>query len=143
MTVASFQKALTFTRDLGRKRHNFQTDTFNVALTNAAFSTSWAVLGDISQLSAGNGYTAGGNTAAYVSDDTTAGVYRPIFADPADWTATGGSLGPFRSAVFYNDTSTGKEVVGGWDYGSSITLTVGGDPFRVDMDQANGLLTIT
>lgn len=141
--MATFQKALNFTRDLGRKRHNFQSDVFKVALTNSAFSASWATLTDIDQLSAGNGYTAGGNVAAYVSDATTAGVYRPVLADPADWVATGGDLGPFRTAVLYNHTSAGKEVVGGWDNGSSITLTAGGDPFRVDMDQANGLLTIT
>lgn len=141
--MATFQKALTFTQALGRGKHNFQSSTYKVALTNSAYSTSWAALGDISQISAGNGYTAGGNAVAYVSDGTTAGVYRPIFGDPADWVASGGNIGPFRTAVLYNDTSAGKEVVGGWDNGSSITLTDGGDPFRVDMSQVNGVLTIT
>ena len=49
------------------------------------------------------------------------------------FTAAGGSIGPFRYAVLYNDTpvSPANPLIGYWDYGSSVTLA-SGETFTVD-----------
>lgn len=117
---------------------NLGSDTFKVALTNRApVVATDSAFADISEISAGNGYTAGGNAAAVSSSAQTAGTYKLVLADPATWTASGGTIGPFRYAVLYNVTQ--DKVVQYWDYGSSITLAVG-ESFAVDLDATNGVL---
>ena len=44
-------------------------------------------------------------------------------------------------SVFAKDLST-KPLIGWWDYGVALTLT-NGNTFTVDIDQVNGILTIT
>jgi hypothetical protein len=110
-------------------------------LTNTAPVAANAVKADITELTAGNGYTAGGNAAAVTSSVQTGGTYKLVLGDPATWSAAGGSIGPFRYAVLYNDSAPNKELVGFWDYGSSITLAAG-ESFAVDFDPTTGVLTI-
>lgn len=143
MTVA-FNKFNQFVQDLANKKHDFSADTYKVLLTNTAPSASNAVKADITEISAGNGYTAGGNQAAQTSSTQTSGVEKLLLQNPATWTASGGSVGPFRYAVLYNDTQTSpaKPLVGYYDYGSSITLNAG-EQFQVALDQTNGVFTIT
>ena len=143
--MASFVKYQCFVEHLAEKVHNLGADTLKIALTNTAPNVAThTVRADIAEIAAGNGYTAGGNTAAVSTSAQTAGVYKLTLADPATWTAAGGTIGPFRYAVLYNDTPTSPidPLIGYWDYGSSITLQVG-ETFTVDLDQANGVLTIT
>jgi len=64
-----------------------------------------------------------------------------VLADPTAWTASGGNIGPFRYAVLYNDTTASKNLIGYWDYGTSITLGAG-DTFTVDFDPTTGVLTL-
>lgn len=140
--MSSFNKFNSFVEALAEKVHNLGSDTLRVMLTNTAPSASNTVRADITEISAGNGYTAGGNVATVLSSSQTGGVYRLVLNDPPTWTATGGTIGPFRYAVLYNDTATNDELIGWWDYGSSITLQPG-ETFTVDFNQTNGVLTIT
>jgi len=120
---------------------NAGSDAWKVALTNRApVVASDATLTDATEISAGNGYTAGGNAATTTSSTQTGGVYKLILASPSAWTATGGSLGPFRYAVLYDSTT--NNLIGYWDYGSAVTLGVG-ESFTVSLDGTNGVFSVT
>ena len=139
--MAAFNKFDSFVEALAEKTHNLGSDVLKVMLTNSAPIASNTVKANLTEISAGNGYTAGGNTATVSSSAQTSGTYKLVLADPATWTATGGSIGPLRYAVLYNDTATSKELIGWWDYGSSVTLATG-ETFTVDLDATNGVLTL-
>ena len=139
--MASFNKFNSFVEALAEKVHNLQSDTLKVYLSNAAPAATNSIKTDVAEISGGNGYTTGGNTASVSSSAQSSGTYKLVLDDPATWTASGGSIGPFRYALLYNDTATNDELIGWWDYGSSITLA-SGETFKVDFDPTNGVLTI-
>lgn len=141
--MASFNKFNQFVEDLAKKKHDLSADSFKVMLTNTAPVAANAIKADITDISSGNGYTAGGNAAAAGSCAQTSGTLKLVLADPSTWTASGGTIGPFRYAVLYNDTQTSpaKPLVGWWDYGSAVTLAIG-ETFMVDLDGTNGVLTL-
>jgi hypothetical protein len=139
--MASFNKFNSFVEALAEKKHDLGADTLKVLLTNTAPVATNSVKADLTEISAGNGYTAGGNTASVTSSAQTSGTYKLVLGDPATFTASGGSVGPFRYAVLYNDTASNKELIGWWDYGSSITLAAG-ESFAVDFDPTTGVLTL-
>ena len=121
--MASFVKYQQFVEDLGNKVHDLvgTNDTLKVALTNTAPNVAThAVLADITEISAGNGYTAGG--ADTQNDGSESGGTLTVTAVDIVWTAAGGTIGPFRYAVLYNSTAAGGPLIGYWDYGSSVTL---------------------
>lgn len=138
--MASFNKLNAFVEALGRKVHNLNADTLKVMLTNTAPGATNAVKADITEIGAGNGYVAGGTAAASNTYAQTSGTAK-LVANDVVFTASGGTIGPFRYAVLYNSTATNGELVGWWDYGSSITLN-SGETFTVDLDQVNGVLTL-
>lgn len=140
--MAAFNKFDAFVEALAEKVHDLGTDTLKVYLTNDTPSGSGdAVKADLAEIAPGNGYTAGGNTATQTSSSQTAGLYKLVLADPTSWTASGGNIGPFRYAVLYNSTTASGNLIGWWDYGTSITLAAG-DTFTVDFDPSTGVLTL-
>lgn len=146
--MAAFNKFHCFAKDLAHKKHDlssdvlkvFLTNTAPVAATNTAYDGTTGTTGP-AEISDGNGYTATGASASVSTSDQSGGTYRLILDDPPTWTAAGGTVGPLRYAVLYNSTSTGKELIGWWDYGASVTLQ-DTETLAVDLDQVNGVLTI-
>lgn len=140
--MASYNKFQVFTKDLIEGKHNFASDTFKVMLTNTAPINTNSIKADLTEISAGNGYTAGG-TATTITSSTSSGVAKTTGTDVV-FTAAGGSIGPLRYAVLYNDTQTSpaKPLVAWWDYGSSITMN-DTETLTVDFDAANGIFTVT
>ena len=137
-----FSKFNCFTEDLAEKVHNLGADTLKVLLTNTAPTASNTVKANLTEISAGNGYTAGGTAASITSSAQSSGTYKLVLADVV-FTAAGGSIGPFRYAILYNDTPTSPAdpLIGWYDYGSSITLA-DGETLTVDFDPTNGVLTL-
>jgi hypothetical protein len=138
--MATFNKFQPFVEHLAEKVHNLGSDALKVALTNTLPTAANGVLADITQIAASGGYTAGGAAATVVTSVQTAGVYKLVLADVV-FTATG-AMGPFRAAVLYNSTAAAGNLIGWWDYGSSLTLN-SGETFTVDYDPTTGVLTIT
>lgn len=139
--MATFVKFEAFTEHLAEKVHDLNADTLKVYLSNAAPSTSGdAVKADLAEITAENGYSAGG---ADVQNATSrAGGVTSITGTDVVITASGGTVGPFRYAVLYNDTPTSPAdpLIGYWDYGSEVTLQ-DTETFTVDFGAA--ILTVT
>ena len=143
--MASFNKFNQFVADVASGVHQMQTGTshvYKVMLTNTAPTAANAVKTDITEISAGNGYTAGGVSVGTITGSQSSGTFKFVGGTDPVVTASG-AVGPFRYAVLYNDTPTSpaKPLIGWWDYGSSVTLA-SAETFTVDLDQANGILTI-
>lgn len=142
--MPSFVKFNSFVEHLCEGVHNFEPSahTFKVMLTNSAPSASNTVKANLTEISAGNGYTAGGATVTVSSSAQTSGTYKCVIADTT-WTASGGSIGPFRYVVLYNDTPTSPAdpLIGYWDVGASITIT-SGLTFTTDFDGTNGVFQL-
>lgn len=139
--MAAYNKFETFTGDLGLKVHDLNADTFKVYLSNTAPSASLdSIKADLAEIAAGNGYTAGGedvlNTYSEVTGTGTMGGTDIV------WTASGGTIGPFRYAILYNDTpiTPADPLVSWWDNGSAITLN-DGESFTFDI--TTNLFTLT
>lgn len=140
--MAAYNKFSQFVEDLAHKVHNLGSDTLKVALTNTAPNATDETFSQITEISAGNGYSAGGTQATISSSAHTTGTYKLTLAD-VTFTASGGSIGPFRYVVLYNDTPTSPAdpLIGYYDYGTNITITTG-NSFTVDFDASNGALTV-
>lgn len=130
--MASFNKFEVFSENLAEKVHNLDADTLKVYLSNTApNAATHAVKTDVAEISAGNGYTAGGIDTQNATSRT--GGTTSVTGVDAVWTASGGTIGPFRYVLLYNDTPTSPTdpLIGWWDYGSSITLA-DGETFTTD-----------
>lgn len=138
--MATYNKFQSFVEALAEKKHDLGADTLKVVLTNTAPVNTNTQLSDITQIASGNGYTTGGTAATISSSAQSSGTYKLVLADVV-FTASGGSMGPFRYVVLYNDTSTNDLLIGWWDYGSAITLS-DSDTFTTDFDATSGVLTL-
>src|SRR5688572_9579233 len=141
--MAAFQKFNQFAEDLAKGVHNLDTAVIKVMLTNVAPVAANSVKADLTEISAVNGYSAGGATITGTDAEQTSGTLK-LLGTSVVITANGGDVGPFRYAVAYNDTPTSPAdpLIGFWDHGSSITLA-DGENFAFNIDAVNGLLQIS
>jgi hypothetical protein len=138
--MSAFNKFQVFVQDLGRKIHNLNGDTLKVMLTNVAPVNTNTVDGSLTEISAGNGYSAGGTAVGSTAYSQSGGT-ATLTGSNVVFTASGGSIGPARYAVIYNSTAgsaSNRPLIGWWDYGSSITLATG-ETLTVDL--SGGILT--
>lgn len=138
--MAAYNKFQDFVEQLCKAKHDFSTHTYKVALTNVAPVATNTIFANITEISAGNGYTAGGQSATASITETTGTA--TVAAVDVVWTAAGGTIGPFRYVVLYNDTATSPAdaLVAWWDYTSSITLA-DTETFTADFG-SNSILTV-
>lgn len=137
--MASFNKFRSFVEAVAEKVHNLGSDQLKIALcaaANAPVNTN-TQLSNLTEISYTNCSTRNITTS---SSAQTAGTYKLVLADLV-LTASGGSVGPFRYVVIYNDTATNDELIGWYDYGSDITLA-DTETFTIDFDGTNGVLQI-
>ena len=138
--MAAFIKFQPFVEKVAEKTFDLGADTLKVALTNSDPGVTATQLSEVTQISGTNGYTTGGTQATISSSAQTSGTYKLVLAD-VTFTASGGSMGTFQYVVLYDDTATNDELIGYWDYGTTISIT-NGNSFLVDFDASAGVLTI-
>jgi hypothetical protein len=138
--MATYNKFNIFLENQFEGVHDWDGSVFKILLTNTAPVATNSVKADLTEISAGNGYTAGG-TATTITTSRSSGTFKAAGSDVV-FTASGGTIGPLRYAVLYDDTSASDSLVAWWDYGSSITLN-SGETFTVDFDATNGIFQAT
>ncbi|HML83063.1 MAG TPA: hypothetical protein PKE37_15000 [Thiomonas arsenitoxydans] len=122
-----------FSEQLARGVHNWGTHTYKVMLSNTAPLATNSVKADLTEIAAGNGYTAGGTETTITVSET--GGTTTISGTEVVFTATG-AVGPFRYATVYNDTAPSDNLVQSYDYGSAVTLAAG-ETFAVRFNDAS------
>lgn len=133
MADLTYVKFQSFVEAVFEGKHNLGSDTLKLALSNTAPSASGdALFADIAEISAGNGYTAGGETLTVTSSSQTGGTYSLVITSNITWTASGGNIAQFRYIILYNDTATNDELIGYWDIGSAVDLT-DTDPYTANL----------
>lgn len=140
--MASYNKFNVYVEDLIEGVHDWDAHTFKLMLTNTAPVATNTVKANLTEITAANGYTAGG-TATTITTSQTSGTAKAVGTD-VTWTASGGTIGPFQYVVLYNDTPTSPAdpLVAWWDYGSALTLA-DGDSFTADVNASTGFWSIT
>ena len=123
--MATYNKFQDFSEQLVRGVHDWDANTFKIALTNTLPVNTQVSLDTVTNHpapTAANGYTAGG-TATTIAVSETSGT-TTVTGTQVVFTATAGGIGPFRYAILYNDTATSPAdaLIAYWDYASSITL---------------------
>lgn len=140
--MATFTKINDFVEDLGDAVHNLSSNQLAVALSNTAPSSESSnpttdgngILANVTQISYTNCSSRNVTTSSWSVSSGTASL---VNAD-LTLTASGGTVGPFRYVYLYNDTAAADNLIGYWDYGSSVTLQ-NGETFKVDF----GATTLT
>lgn len=139
MASSSFYKFQSFVEALAEKSHNFESDTFTLALTDAAHPplNTNSVLANLTPIA----YTNLSSRVLTVSGSAqTGGTYKCVIND-ITLTASGGAVAAFRYLVVYNETATSDELVCYYDYGADLTLA-DGESLLIDFDGAAGAFTI-
>lgn len=132
--MATYNKFESFAGELCFGTHKLKAadDMLKVMLVNSPAPVATNdVKADLTEISAGNGYTAGGDDAQ--NDCSESGGTATLTCQDITFTASGGAIGPFRYVILYNDTPTSPAdpLISWWDYGSNLTLN-DGDSFKVD-----------
>jgi hypothetical protein len=139
--MVAFVKFECYSEHLAEKVHDLNADTLKVYATNIPPNVAtMTVKADLAEITAANGYPAGGTDVQNAT--SRAGMVTSVTAVDVTWTASGGSFGPLRYIVLYNDTPTSPAdpLIGFWDYASSISIN---DTESFTTDFATSILTVT
>ena len=132
MATSAFYFIDDFVLQLGKGTHQLHAagHTLMLMLSNTTpNAATMTVKADVTEITAQNGYSAGGADTA--NDYTqTSGTGSCVGTD-ITWTSSGAGFGPFRYAYLYNDTAASDNLIGYFDYGAAIT-PAGGETFVTD-----------
>jgi hypothetical protein len=135
--MATYTKFQPFVEAVTEKKHNLGSDQLVVALTNTAPNATDSTLSQITEVA----YTyLSSRNITTSSSAQSSGTYKLVISD-LTLTSTGGSTGPFRYIIIYNDTATNDDLIGYYDSGSSTTL-LDGESYNLNFDGTGGLLTL-
>ena len=123
--MAAYNKFNSFITEVATGTHNgfinLDTSVVNVYLSNAVPSASLdSVKTDLAEITNENGYTAP-EDVQNASTQTTNVI--TVTGTNVVVTASGGTVGPFKYVVMYDDTAASDELICWWEYpAAAITL---------------------
>jgi hypothetical protein len=135
--MATYTKYYIFVADLAGKVHDLlgvtpgtDCDRLRIVLSNTAgdVAPTVEILGSVTQIAGGNGYTTGGEpTSLGLNSGAAATGTFTLTGTNQTWTSSGAGMAQFRYVILYNDTPTSPAdpLISSWDYGSGLTLGVG------------------
>ncbi len=142
MAISAVKFQLAMGDILGVNPLNLGTDSQKLSLTNtdpSANVATWHYFSSLTEISASNGYTAGGATLTVTALTNSSGTWsvNAAAASPT-WTANTGTFGPFRWIHYYDATpAANKTLFCYWDYGSALSLSgTNGDTLTVTFSVA-------
>lgn len=114
-------KFYSFAFKTGQGVFNLSTDVLKIYLSNSAPDVANdTVKADVPEIATGFGYTGPIN---FDNTWTQDGAVSSLKGNASYLvTASGGSIGPFRYVVLYDDTAAGDPVICYWDIGAPITI---------------------
>jgi hypothetical protein len=143
--MAAYNKFNAFVEHLCDKVHDLfgtaAADLLKILLSNTAPVATNSVKADLVEITAGNGYTAGGEDVQ--NDGTRATGTFTLTGTKVVWTAAGGTIGPFQYVVLYNDTpaAPADPLIAWWNHGAAVTLQIG-ETFTVKFNNSDPTGTI-
>ncbi len=142
----TYQKVNDFVEDEAEAVHDFSSDTLKVALSNTAPSSEASDPtadgnGELSNVTEIDYTNCSSRELTIDSSSQTGGTYKLVLAD-LTLTASGGDVGPFQYVYIYNDSATNDELIGYYDYGSSLTLG-DGESLDLDFSQTDGVIQVS
>lgn len=155
--MVAYNKFNATVNNLAHGYHAWSTTSIlRIMLSNTLPTATMTTSTDITQISSGNGYTGGalsgssgtvccGSSITITGSSMMSGLSTYILAASAlVFTASGGTIGPFRYPVLYNQSTTNVlgPLISWYDYGSSITLN-DTETFTVTFDASSGVLQIS
>lgn len=121
----------------GRGIHSLDTHTVKAALvTVVPVMQSNTVLADLTQVSAGGGYSSGGVTCTVTPPAYVGGVYRLVVTAIPIWTGSGAGFS-HRGLVFYNDSATNKNLI------AAVFQSAAGQQSITNVSQSGTTATLT
>jgi hypothetical protein len=139
--MAIYTKVNKFILNLGNKVFNLSSDQLKIALTNTlpVVSTANQLSDLVSVVPTTNLSGATPFNLTTTSYTQTSGTSKLIIAN-LTLTATG-TVAPFEYIVIYDDAAANKELIGFYDYGSTVNLGTG-DTFTISFDATNGVIQL-
>lgn len=130
-----------FFEELLKGTHQFDSHTFKCMFGNVAPDPTHSVLANLTDITAENGYVAGGVTLDNATVSRTDGVAK-VSIDDEVFTAAGGSVGPFTHFHVYNSSVAGNPLVGYVTRAEGATTLSDGESITLDFDGVNGAITL-
>jgi hypothetical protein len=130
-----------FYEELLQGTHDFDNDTFKCLFSNTTPDITHDLFADLTDITAENGYTAGGVTLDGVTVSRTAGVAKVSITDEV-FTASGGTVGPFEHFIVYNSSATDSPLVGYVTRTEGAVTLSDGESITLDFDGTNGAITL-
>ena len=141
--MAAYVKYNDFIEQVFKAIHDLDgTHVIKCALSNTAINQTHTLLSEVTEITAGAGYTAGGTATTPTLSESPAGTAKLVLTDVV-FTSTG-AFNTFQYVIVYNDSATSPldGLIASYDHGSAVNLA-NTETFTVDFDASNGFFTAT